>query len=605
MRGYSRAQARAAEDVAILPGDCGRIRVPSASASDDPVWREPINFAERTVFKKLTIKSRLILLLAVTTLGMVVLGVEGYLQGNQTESALHDVYSRRLVPSVYLHDLKDAYAQTAIDAGNKYSYGSFTAAQALKSIGEAAEHADESFSKYEAALSEDERREAETVRARRKTADSDMADLRLLLEKDDKVAVPKYMMGTFYPAVDALSAAVDEAAASMAARAREENDESIRTNARARAISLTMFGAGLFLSLLIGGTIIGTTTSSLNRVLREVSHGEGDLTKRIAIDSADEVAKVAGTFNQLMEMMQSLVKRIHQAGIQVTSSSTELAASAKELEATMSEQVASTNEVVASARQISSTSQALAGTMGEVMSLAQDAASSAGSGQSNLAKMGATMQQIESAATAISDKLAAISTKATNITTVVTTITKVADQTNLLSLNAAIEAAKAGEFGQGFSVVAREIRRLADQTAVATLDIEQMVREMQSAVSSGVMGMERFTQDVRTAVQEVSDISAQLERIIDQVQSLTPRFESVNQGMESQSLGARQISEAMAQLGETTRHTSDGLRDSRRAIEQLNEAARGLQQHVARFKVNREREPQAAGGSDALRHLGV
>ena len=102
----------------------------------------------------------------------------------------------------------------------------------------------------------------------------------------------------------------------------------------------------------------------------------------------------------------------------------------------------------------------------------------------------------------------------------VTTINKVADQTNLLSLNAAIEAAKAGEFGQGFAVVAREIRRLADQTAIATLDIEQMVKEMQSSVSSGVMGMEKFAQEVQSAVREVNEISGQIAHIIEQVQGL-------------------------------------------------------------------------------------
>jgi methyl-accepting chemotaxis protein WspA len=104
--------------------------------------------------------------------------------------------------------------------------------------------------------------------------------------------------------------------------------------------------------------------------------------------------------------------------------------------------------------------------------------------------------------------------KASNINQVVTTITKVADQTNLLSLNAAIEAEKAGEHGRGFVVVATEIRRLADQTAVASYDIEQLVKEMQSAVSSGVMGMDKFSEEVRRGVQEVEQVSGQLTQII-------------------------------------------------------------------------------------------
>jgi methyl-accepting chemotaxis protein WspA len=196
------------------------------------------------------------------------------------------------------------------------------------------------------------------------------------------------------------------------------------------------------------------------------------------------------------------------------------------------------------------------------------------------------MEKMATASTAIAEKLADINAKVTNITSVVTTINKVADQTNLLSLNAAIEAAKAGEFGQGFAVVAREIRRLADQTAIATLDIEQMVKEMQSSVSSGVMGMEKFAQEVQSAVREVNDISGQIARIIEQVQGLGPRFESVNEGMESQSVGARQITEAMIQLSEATRNTAETQRDAVRAIELLDQAARVLHREVSRFNVN-------------------
>ena len=98
------------------------------------------------------------------------------------------------------------------------------------------------------------------------------------------------------------------------------------------------------------------------------------------------------------------------------------------------------------------------------------------------------MGQVVDASAAINSRLATLSEKATNIGMVVTTITKVADQTNLLSLNAAIEAEKAGDYGRGFGVVATEIRRLADQTAVATSDIEQIVKEMQSAVAAGRYG---------------------------------------------------------------------------------------------------------------------
>jgi methyl-accepting chemotaxis protein WspA len=197
--------------------------------------------------------------------------------------------------------------------------------------------------------------------------------------------------------------------------------------------------------------------------------------------------------------------------------------------------------------------------------------------------MESTMGQIGAASDLINSRLALLSEKATNIGMVVTTISKVADQTNLLSLNAAIEAEKAGEHGRGFAVVAREIRRLADQTAVATFDIEQIVKEMQSAVSAGVMGIDKFADEVRRGREAIGEVTTQLTEIIAQVQTLPPSFESVNEGVQSQSISAAQISEALAQLSVASQQTADSLRQSSMAIDQLNDASRGLQSGVARF----------------------
>jgi methyl-accepting chemotaxis protein WspA len=223
--------------------------------------------------------------------------------------------------------------------------------------------------------------------------------------------------------------------------------------------------------------------------------------------------------------------------------------------------------------------------MNEVSGVAEEAAGLANSGQVAIARMEATMRQIMDASGSITSKLAVLNEKTTNINSVVTTITKVADQTNLLSLNAAIEAEKAGEYGLGFAVVAMEIRRLADQTAVATYDIEKMVKEMQSAVAAGVMGMDKFSEETRRGVEEIRQVSVQLAQIIHQVQTLTPRFLIVNDGMQAQAAGAQQISETLTQLGESAQQTAQSLRQSNLAIDQLNEAARALQTSVARFKL--------------------
>jgi len=322
--------------------------------------------------------------------------------------------------------------------------------------------------------------------------------------------------------------------------------------------------------------------------LQETARGAGEVAagNLMVVLKPQSSKDVLGTaLKRMVESLSYLIGQVQRSGIKVTSSATEIAATAKQQQATATEIFATTTEVGATAKEISATSKELVKAMKGVTAVAEETATLASSGQAGLVTMETTMKGIMDASGSINSRLVVLSEKAGNINSVVTTITKVADQTNLLSLNAAIEAEKAGEYGRGFSVVATEIRRLADQTATATSDIERMVAEMQSAVSAGVMGMDKFSEEVRRGVDVVGKVSSRFSQIIQQVQTLTPNFETVNDGMQSQSIGAQQISEALAQLGEAARQTVESLRQSNVAIEQLNDATAGLQSGVSRFKL--------------------
>ena len=124
----------------------------------------------------------------------------------------------------------------------------------------------------------------------------------------------------------------------------------------------------------------------------------------------------------------------------------------------------------------------------------------------------------------------------------------------VLSLNAAIEAEKAGEVGAGFAVVARKIRRLADQTAMATLDIETIVRDRQTAVANGVMAMDKFTQGVQQGVNDIRQIGTQVIRVIGKVQLLTPHFATVSQGVKVPSEALHDTNHGLIHLQEAAQH---------------------------------------------------
>ncbi|NEP49246.1 MAG: methyl-accepting chemotaxis protein [Moorea sp. SIO3C2] len=367
-----------------------------------------------------------------------------------------------------------------------------------------------------------------------------------------------------------------------------QNSANIAKEDQQRTINIVLIAFLLSIGATIGFGIFVTRdiVNSLNKAVdlaEEVS--AGNLSTKVEITSSDEIGQLLASLKKMTENLNSLIYKVQQSGIQMTSSTTQIAASGKQLEATMTEQLASTNEVTSTAQEIANTSGQLVQTMEQVAQLSQITADSASHGQQDLMRMETTMRQLANATSSISGKLGVMNEKANNINSVVTTITKVADQTNLLSLNAAIEAEKAGEYGAGFAVVAREIRRLADQTAVATLEIETMVKEMQSAVSTGVMEMDKFSKDVSNSVENVGNISEQIAKVIEKVQSLIPRFDMVNQSVENQSKSAQQISEAMVQLSEASQQTADSLRDTNHALERLDDTAQGLQTEVSVFQV--------------------
>jgi methyl-accepting chemotaxis protein WspA len=311
----------------------------------------------------------------------------------------------------------------------------------------------------------------------------------------------------------------------------------------------------------------------------------GDLSVRLNLDRKDEFGAIETGFNDMMEALTGLVSQAQRSSVQVTTSVTEIAATSKQQQATATETAATTTEIGATSREIAATSRDLVRTMTEVTSAADQASILAGSGQQGLSRMEETMHQVMGAADLVNAKLGILNEKASNINQVVVTIVKVADQTNLLSLNAAIEAEKAGEYGRGFAVVATEVRRLADQTAVATYDIEQMVRDIQSSVSAGVMGMDKFSEEVRRGMFEVQQVGEQLNQIIHQVQALAPRVLMVNEGMQAQATGAEQINHALAQLSDASTQTVESLRQSSFAIDELSQVAAGLRGGVSRFKV--------------------
>ena len=367
---------------------------------------------------------------------------------------------------------------------------------------------------------------------------------------------------------------------------KQDTREAFELIARQRQVAAGLVG----FTILAVGLVALIVARSITRPIREAALvaeqiASGDLTATVEGDAPGESGMLLRSVRKMTEDLRSLIGRIQRSSVTLMSTATEIAATSRQQGEAVSDYGASTSQAAAAVKQISATSRELLKTMDEVNEVAAHTAQMAAEGRGSLDEMGRSMGLLAESTGSIGSKLSVISERAANINLAVTTIAKVADQTNLLSINAAIEAEKAGEYGLGFLVVAREIRRLADQTAVATLDIERMVKEMQYSVSAGVMEMDKFSDQVRQGVGEVAQIGDQLGGIISSVQGLTGRFDQVHEGMRVQSQGADQIREAVTRLSEGAHQTSISLREFNKATDHLREAVGGLKEEVSRFTI--------------------
>ncbi|NBW97359.1 MAG: methyl-accepting chemotaxis protein [Planctomycetia bacterium] len=352
--------------------------------------------------------------------------------------------------------------------------------------------------------------------------------------------------------------------------------------AAAAAVAAVVVGVpGVLAAVWLARSIAGPVLESL-RVAEAMA--SGDLTGPVPAGRGDEVGRLLGAFGRMASSLGGLVRRIQAAGERLSTVEAEASGALARQDRAVRNFSGSATEISSAVAEISATSEQLLEATSDVTGSAREAARVAAEGRGGLESMSASMQHLDETMNAFTRKLATISQRASGITSVVTAIAKVAEQTNLLSVNATIEAEKAGESGRGFRIVAQEIRRLADQTAVATKDIERMVRDMQAAVSGGTMEMDRFRNEVSQRITEVADVSEKLGRIIEPVQAVTASLERVHEGMQTQSQGARHIRDAMETLRDGAGESAASMAVFTATLDELRRSIGELNAEAAQFR---------------------
>lgn len=311
--------------------------------------------------------------------------------------------------------------------------------------------------------------------------------------------------------------------------------------------------------------------------------GKGDFTIDVHLKRKDEFAELANGIITMTRSLALMIGRLHQNANSVAQAAKSIL-SASDHQQKAVDQIEHVTEFLANAgSKIQFSASQLASTISVVGQASESASRLGETGTTGLTELEEAMKVISHSSETINSKLENLNEKASAVSRVVSTMGKVADQTNLLSINAAIEAEKAGESGKGFAVVANEIQRLADQTAEAAEEVEQLVKEMQQAVAAGVIGTEQFDNDVHAGSEGLHKLTNTVDGIARQIEAIKPQVDIISNSMQAQSEGARQLQARSNSLDEAIKSSAESSHAMRAAVQQLESAAHELEDGKSRF----------------------
>ena len=345
---------------------------------------------------------------------------------------------------------------------------------------------------------------------------------------------------------------------------------------------------GILLQAGLAGWLLRTIlkpVDALRLMLMDISQGEGDLTKRLDDTTKDELAEISKYFNLFIEKLRGIISNISQTSSQVATASTQLQATAEQI-ATGAEEVAAQAGTVATAgEEMSATAGDIAQNCLMAAEGAQRASQAASDGAGVVERTVTVMGQIAEKVQESARTVESLGQRSDQIGAIIGTIEDIADQTNLLALNAAIEAARAGEQGRGFAVVADEVRALAERTTRATKEIGEMIKAIQKETKGAVAAMEQGVQQVENGTIEAAKSGQALQDILAQVNDVAMQVNQIATAAEEQTATTSEISSNMLQITEVVQQTSQGAHESATAAAQLSGNAEELQRLVRQFKL--------------------
>jgi methyl-accepting chemotaxis protein len=362
-----------------------------------------------------------------------------------------------------------------------------------------------------------------------------------------------------------------------------------RAKATAHFAMTAIISGGILVLVLVGVAGILTQRSitlplaEFMRFVRRV--GEGDLTQQSKVSSADELGELAKSLDQMVTGLKEVAGQTRFATQNLNSAAAEILASTQQQAVGTSEQAAAIQQTTTTMEEVTQSGAQIAERAKQVAASAEGSSVASRAGLQAVENTTRTMEAIREQAEAVAENVVSLSEKTQAIGEIISTVNDIAEQSHLLALNAAIEAAAAGEHGRSFSVIASEVKNLADQSREATVQVRSILGDIQKGINSSVMLTEEAVKRVESGKQQSDVADRTIREMSENIQQSVQAFQQIVAGSNQQQIGFTQVMQAVRNIGQASQQTADSTRQLERAAVNLTALAQQLQKAVERYQI--------------------
>lgn len=536
-----------------------------------------------------SVKFRLSALVATLLSFLLLVGIAGGIAGTKMMNAFATTYNDRVVPLQQLKTIADMYAVNIVDSTHKVRLQSLSWEEGLKKIDEANQKKSETWRVYRSTfLTPDEKTLGDSAEQLMRDGDISVQKLRDILTRKDAAALEQYAAGELYQKIDPISAKLSELIDLQLRVAAEEFHSAENAHTTNIWLNVLLIGGAMLVGVAIAAIIIRSLLKELGgepkyvmKVAQRIADGDlsGDITKR----PGDENSVVAA-MHAMQNKLHDIIHHVKTSAEQVSNSAEELAAAADQATAGAEHQSGAAASMAAAVEQLSVSIAQVSDHSRVAAQATHSAGSRANEGGDVIHRVAGEMTNIADSVEEASHVIDTLGRNSDRISAVVQVIKEVADQTNLLALNAAIEAARAGEQGRGFAVVADEVRKLAERTTESTLEIGSMIAEFQTSSTDAVNSMQAIADKVREGMSLATGAGESITQIHSHTHSVIDAVNTMSVALEQQRVASSDIASRVEKVASMSEETHAAAQTTTQATHHLEALSRSLRLTVAHFR---------------------